>query len=162
MVTHIARVWINRVRLPILHVVSWTGKMNISLSAFAPEDLVARDGFGSPVPRQPAQLHTQAESGAYLRDSFTSFAAASIYLSSRAIAYRWRSLPRVCRHRASKAQGSSERVLPWQVTSAALADHHGPINIRLSFPHQLLVRSGHVESTGEWSPWAISEINIYM
>ena len=43
--------------------------MNISLSAFAPENLVSRDGFGSPVPRQPAHLHTQAESGAYLRDS---------------------------------------------------------------------------------------------
>ena len=54
-------------------------------------------------------------------------------LSGHAIAYRWRSLPRVRRHRASKAQGSSERVLP------CLADHHGPINIRLSFPHPLLV-----------------------
>ena len=43
--------------------------MNISLSAFAPENLVSRDGFGSPDPRQPAHLHTQAESGAYLRDS---------------------------------------------------------------------------------------------
>ena len=43
--------------------------MNISLSPFAPEDLVSRDGFGSPVPRQPAYLRTQAESGAYLRDS---------------------------------------------------------------------------------------------
>ena len=32
------------------------------------------------------------------------------------IAYRWRSLPRVRRHGASKPQGSSERVLPWQVT----------------------------------------------
>ena len=30
----------NRVRLPVLHVVSWTGKMNVSLSAFAPENLV--------------------------------------------------------------------------------------------------------------------------
>ena len=69
MVTHIARVWINRVRLPVLHVVSLTGKMNISLSAFVPENLVSRDGFGSPVPRQPAHLYTQAESGAYLRDS---------------------------------------------------------------------------------------------
>ena len=28
-------------------------KNNISLSAFAPENLVSRDGFGSPVPRQP-------------------------------------------------------------------------------------------------------------
>ena len=43
--------------------------MNISLSAFAPEKLVSRYGFGSPVPRQPTHLHTQAESGAYLRDS---------------------------------------------------------------------------------------------
>ena len=55
--------------------------------------------------------------------------AASIYLfkplyaigsvpsvSGHAIAYRWRSLPRVHRHRASKPQGSSKRVLPWQVT----------------------------------------------
>ena len=36
-------------------------------------------------------------------------------LSGHAIAYRWRSLPRVRRHRASKPQGSSERVLPWQI-----------------------------------------------
>ena len=71
MVTHIiARVWINRVRLPVLHVVRRTGKIDISLSAFVPENLVfSRDGLGSPVPRQPAHLHTQAESGAYLRDS---------------------------------------------------------------------------------------------
>ena len=45
------------------------GKMNFSLSAFVPENLVSRDEFGSPVPRQPAHLQTQAESGAYLRDS---------------------------------------------------------------------------------------------
>ena len=37
-------------------------------------------------------------------------------LLGHAIAYRWRSLPRVRRHRVSKRQGSSERVLPWQVT----------------------------------------------
>ena len=37
-------------------------------------------------------------------------------LSGHANAYRWRSLPRVRRHRASKPQGSSERVLPWQIT----------------------------------------------
>ena len=36
-------------------------------------------------------------------------------LSGHAIAYRWRSLPRVRRQRASKPQGSSERVLPWQI-----------------------------------------------
>ena len=44
-------------------------KVKNSLSTFAPENLVSRDGFGSPVPRQPAHLHTQDESGAYLRDS---------------------------------------------------------------------------------------------
>ena len=37
-------------------------------------------------------------------------------LSGHAIAYRWRSLPRVRRHRASKSQGSSGRRLSWQVT----------------------------------------------
>ena len=47
---------INRVRLPILLVVSWTEKMIVSLSPFAPENLVSRDKFGRPVPRQPAQL----------------------------------------------------------------------------------------------------------
>ena len=36
---------------------------------FVPENLVSRDGFGSPVSRQPAHLHAQAESGPFLRDS---------------------------------------------------------------------------------------------
>ena len=48
----------------------------ISLSAFAPENLVSRDGFDSPVPRQPAHLHTQAENLGFLPSS----AAASNYL----------------------------------------------------------------------------------
>ena len=46
------------------------GKMIFSLSPLAPESLASRDGFGSPVPRQYAHLHTQAESGAYIRDSY--------------------------------------------------------------------------------------------
>ena len=146
---HKTRVWINRVRLPILHVVSLTGKNNISLPAFAPGNLVPRDGFGSPVPRQPANLHTQAESGAYLRDSSRvprwrpffnlkpPHAIRSVpSLSGHAIAYRWRSLPRVRQHRASKPQGSSERVLPWYVTMdqlicASLFPH--PLNIRMKW-----------------------------
>ena len=95
-----------------------------------PENLVSRDGFGSPVPRQPAHLHTQAESGAYLRDSsrvprrrpFIQFTRHTPSGQSRVyrvtqFAYRWRSLPRVRRHRASKPQGNSERVLPWQVVT---------------------------------------------
>ena len=100
---------------------------NIPLSPCVPENLVSRDGFTRPVPRQPAHLHTQAESGAYLRDSSRvprrrlflkpPYAIGSVpSLSGHAIAYRWRSLPRVRRHRASKPQGSSERVLPWQIT----------------------------------------------
>ena len=76
-----------------------------------------------------AHLHTRAESGAYPTGFLPISAAASIYLfkppydmgsvpslPGHAIAYRWRSLPRVRRHRASKPQGSSERVLPWQIT----------------------------------------------
>ena len=102
--------------------------MNIPLSPCVPENLVSRDGFSRPVPRQPAHLHIQAESGAYLlRDSSRvprrrpfmkpPYAIGSVpSLSGHAIAHRWRSLPRVRRHRASKPQGSSERVLPWQIT----------------------------------------------
>ena len=41
---------------------------SIPLSPYVPENLVSRDGFSRPVPRQPAHLHTQAESGAHLRD----------------------------------------------------------------------------------------------
>ena len=52
-VAHPARVQLNR-------------ENELFLSAFAPENLVSRDGFGSPVPRQPAHhLHTLAESGAH-------------------------------------------------------------------------------------------------
>ena len=101
--------------------------MNIPRSPCLPENLVSRDGFSRPVPCQPAYLHTQAESGAYLwgssqvprRRPFVKppYAIGSVpSLLGHAIAYRWRSLPRVRRHRASKPQGSSERVLPWQVT----------------------------------------------
>ena len=100
---------------------------NIPLSPCVPENLVSRDGFSRPFPRQPAHPHTQAESVAYLRDSSRvprrrpfmkpPYAIGSVpSLSGHAIAYRWRSLPRVRRHRASKPQGSSKRVLPWQIT----------------------------------------------
>ena len=102
-------------------------KNEYSLVPVVPENLVSRDGFSRPVPRQPAHLHTQAESGAYLRDSSRvprrRLSMKPPYdigpvpsLSGHAIAYRWRLLPRVRRHRASKHQGSFERVLPWQVT----------------------------------------------
>ena len=102
-------------------------EISIPLSPCVPDNLVSRDGFSRPVPRQPAHLHPHAESGAYLRDFSRvprrrpfmkpPYAIGSVpSLSGHAIAYRWRSLPRVRRHRASKPQGSSERVLPWQIT----------------------------------------------
>ena len=116
------RVWINRVRLPILLVVSWTGKMNIPPSPYAPENLVSRDGFSRPVPRQPAHhssysawiwcllagflpISTEAPIYYWLKPPYAIGSVPS--LSGRAIAYRWHSLRRVRRHRASRPQGSS-------------------------------------------------------
>ena len=58
-----SRVWMNRIWLQILLVVSLTWKMLFSLFPFAPENLVSRDRFGRPAPRQQLLiLHTQAES----------------------------------------------------------------------------------------------------
>ena len=137
--------------------------MNIPLSPCVPENLVSRDGFSSPVPRQPAHLHTRAESGAYLRDSSRvprrrpllyfklPYAIRSVpSLSGHAIAYRWRSLPRVRRRRASKPQGSSERVLPWQVTMdqlilASLSHTHYWYEVgMLKVPASLLANSKNI------------------
>ena len=82
-------------------------------------------------------LHTRAESGAYSRDSsrcprrrpfiylnrHTPLGQSRVYR-----VYRWRSLPRVRRHRASSPQGSSSN------GCCHFSGHHGPINVRLSFP----------------------------
>ena len=136
----VARVWINRIRLPILLVVSWTGKMNISLSsAPVPDNLVSRDGFGNPVPRQPAHLYTQAESGAYyLRDSSrvprrrpTPSSQSRVYRVTR-----WRTDGVHCRGSAGTGPVNL-KVVPNEC--AALAGHHGPIDMRISFPHPLLL-----------------------
>ena len=115
-ITYYSRVWINPVRLPILLVVSRTGKMNIPLSPCVPENLVSRDGFSRPVPRQPVTTGFLPSSAAasIMKPPYAIGSVPS--LSGHAIAYRWRSLPRVRRHRASKPQGSYERVLPWQIT----------------------------------------------
>ena len=96
-----------------------------------PENLVSRDGFSRPVPRQPAHSPNSGRIWCLLITRFLlSSATASIYLYKPAIYHRvspafigsrncvpmaftvWR----VRRYRASKPQGSSERVLPWQVT----------------------------------------------
>ena len=52
-------------------------------------------------------------------------------LSGHVMAYPWRSLPRVHRHRVNKPQDSPKRVLPLH--------HHGPINMRISFPQHPLM-----------------------
>ena len=70
MVITYSRVWINRVRLPILLVVSWTGKIIFPCPRACLRIWSRETGSAvGPVPRQPAHLHTQAESGAYLRES---------------------------------------------------------------------------------------------
>ena len=130
--------------------------MNIPLSPYVPKNLVSRDGFSRPVPRQPAHFHTQAESGAYLRDSSRvsrrrpfikpPYAIGSVpSLPGQAIAYRWRSLPRVRRHRTSKPQGSSERVLSWLVTMDQL------ICISLSHTHYYWYEVGMLKVPAGWN-----------
>ena len=52
----------------------------------------------------------------FIYNRHTPSGQARVYRVTQLIAYRWRSLPRVHWHGASKPQGSSERVLPWQVT----------------------------------------------
>ena len=118
MITH-NKVWINRASCQSC---SWSvqKKMDTSLPAFAPENLVSRDDLGRPVPRQPLHSPYSGRIWCLLTGFLPISAVASIYLfhpplsvgsvpslSGRAIAYRWRSLPRVRRHRASKRQGSS-------------------------------------------------------
>ena len=144
MVITYSRLWIDRVSKVANPARSQLNRENnIPLSPCVPENLVSRDGFSRPVPRQPARLYTQAESGTYLRYSSRvpqrrpfmkpPYAIGSVpSLSGHAIAYRWRSLPRVRRHRTSKPQGSSERVLPWQVTMDQLI-------FASLFPHPLLI-----------------------
>ena len=99
---------------------------DIPLSPCVPEKLVSRDGFSRPVPRQPLisilrlnlvltyGIPPEFRGGVHMKPPYAIGSVPS--LSGHAIAYRWRSLPRVRRHRASKPQGSSERVLPWQIT----------------------------------------------
>ena len=96
-----------------------------------------------------------------------SSAAASIYLfeppyaigsvpslSGHAIAYRWRSLPRVRQHRASKPQRSSKRVLPWQVTMDQL------ICASLSHIHYSWYGMGMLQVLGRHSSFIFLQITL--
>ena len=89
-------------------------EISISLYAFAPENL-GRETGSAVSSRASLLLSSSAVASIYLfKPPYDIGSVPS--LSGHAIAYRWRSLPRVRRHRASKPQGSSKRVLPWQVT----------------------------------------------
>ena len=148
--------------------------MNIPLSPYVPENLVSRDGFSRPVPRQPTHLYTQAESGGLLTGFLPSSAGASIYET----AIRHRVSPefigaRNCvsmaltaesRHRASKPQGSSERVLPWQVTMdqlicASLSHTHYWYEVGMLKVHKLEVQlanaSERLAATSQLSLWEL-------
>ena len=115
------------------------------LSAFAPENLVTRDGSGSPVPRQPAHLHTQAESGAYLRDSsrvprrrpFINFNRHTPSGQSRV--YRVTQVPTDGVHCQEPAGTGSVNLKVVPNECCLGRSPYGPINMRLSFPHPLLV-----------------------
>ena len=75
--------------------------------------------------------------------------------AGHAIAYRWRTLPKVRRHSASSPQGSSSN------GCCLFRYHHGPNNVRLSFPTPTIyywyevdiyniLRMCDTESTGCW------------
>ena len=144
----------SRVANPACGQLNWENGY-VSLSPFTAENLVSRDGFGRPVPRQPAHsphsgliwclltrlLPISAASFMYLcrhppsghtavrHRGIPPSAIGSIpSLSGHKLAYRWRSRQRVRRHRASSSpQGSSSH------GCCFFRFHHGSINVRLSF-----------------------------
>ena len=63
-------------------------KNSIPLSPYVPENLVSRDGFGCPVPRQSAHSPNSGRIWCLLTGFLLSSAAASIYLYKPAIRHR--------------------------------------------------------------------------
>ena len=118
---------------------SLTGKINTFLSPFAPENLVSRDGFGGPVPRQPAHSPHSGGIWCLLAGFLPNSAVASIYLyrhtpSSQSRVYRVTQLRTDGVH-CRESAGTGPVVLKVvTVTGAAFAGHHGLMNVRLSFP----------------------------
>ena len=98
-------------------------------------------------------LYTNAESGAYSRDSSrcprrrryifasTTHLGSVPSLSGHTIAYRWRSLPRVRWHRAGSPQGSSSN-------GCCLCTMHQMLLCSSLFPHPLLVYSEYIQISG--------------
>ena len=133
------------------------------------------ENFGLARRVQPSR--TQAESAAYLRDYSrvprrhpfmkSPYATGSFpSLLGHAIAYRWRSMPRVRRHRASKPQGSSERVLPWQITMdqlifASLPHTHYWHEVVQVVEIQNLARSPPVHRLSQWLRDFLTRLRFY-
>ena len=103
-------------------------EVDTSLSHFAPENLISRDGIGSPVLRQRAHIFTPAGCAAYIRDS-SRFPRRRpfIYLNHHTPSGQSRvhRVTRVRWYRARKPHGSSKRVLPWQIT--IWTNEHAPL-----------------------------------
>ena len=112
--------------------------MQFFLSPFAPENLVSRDGFSRFVPLQPAHSRIWCLFAEFLPTSVAvsfflfkpSYAIGSDpSLLAHVVAYRWHSLSRARRHRASKPQGSSSNgwcpyITIDQLTCASLSHIH--------------------------------------
>ena len=133
-------------------VVSWTGKINIIVPVRAWKFGLARRVRQS----RPAPACSFPYSGwiwCLLAGFLRSSAAASCFFlnhhtpSGQSRVYRVTQLRADgvhCRESAGIGPPVVLKVVP--VTGAALAGHHGPIDMRLSFPHLLSAWSGHVEA----------------
>ena len=161
MVITYSRVWINRVRLPILIVASWTGKMNIPLSPCVPE-IWSRE-TGSAAPSRVSLLISILRLNLVLTYGIPPEFRGGVHLWNRHTPSGQSRVYRVTQLRTdgvscrdSAGTGPVDlKVVP--NGCYALADHHGPINIRLSFSHPQLVWSGYAESTGGIIPWLVLE-----
>ena len=121
-------------------------KINIPLTPYVPENLVSRDGFSRSVPRQPAHLHTQAESGVYSRDS-------SRFPRRRPFIYLNRHTP-LSQSRVYRVTQLRTNGVP--VTGCChFAGHHGPINVRAA-PIYLFKPPYAIESVPSLSGHAIA------
>ena len=97
---------------------------------------LARHAFGRPVPRQPA--YSPNLGGVHLFISPYTIGSVRSF-SGHAIAYRWRSLPKVHRHKASSPQGSFS-------SGCCLCVPTDQLMCASLFPHPLLVWSGHIKN----------------
>ena len=133
--------------------------MYFSLFPFAPENLVSRDGFGRPVLRQSTHLHTQAESGAYLRDfSRLPRRRPLIYLnrhtpSGQSRVYWVTQLHTDSVHCRKLAGTGPVAVKEGSGNGCCLLYPYGPVNVRLLFPTSIMYEVGtcDAESIGACS-----------